>query len=85
MKNGNKNIDPEAAKRKAEYEAKYIHGTEPTSIKLEPEPKLEPEIFSSMNEVYEADSNLFRNTLVTIFGIIVLILFKACHEYIKHR
>jgi hypothetical protein len=86
MWNKNKNIDAaEAARRKAEYEAKYITHTEPTTPKLEPEPEPEPELFSSMNEVYEADSNLLRNTLITIFGIIILIFFKACQEYIKHR
>jgi hypothetical protein len=83
MENDNKNIDPEAARRKAEYEAKYITGTGPT--KFEPEPEPEPELFSSMNQVHEAQSNFLRNTVITVIGIIFLIIFKACQEYIKHR
>jgi hypothetical protein len=86
MRNNNENIDPaEAARRKAEYEAKYITGTQPTTPKLEPEPEPEPEIFSSMNEVYKADSNFFRNTVLMVFTIIIAALGESCYEYMKRH
>ncbi len=84
MWNKNKNIDPaEAARRKAEYEAKYITHTEPTTPKLEPEPERETGIFSSMNEVSEGDSTLFRNGILAVLILIMVGLGKACFEYIK--
>jgi hypothetical protein len=82
MQNDN-NIDSEAERRKAEYEAKYITGTEPTSTKLEPEPEPETGIFSSMNEVSEGDSHFFRNGILIILAMLVPFLGKACYEYIK--
>ncbi len=84
MRDKNKNIDPaEAARRKAEYEAKYITGTEPTPTKSEPEP--EKGIFSSMNEVSEGDSKFFRNIVLTVLTLIAAVLGKSCYEYIKHH
>ncbi len=84
MWNKNKNIDAaEAARRKAEYEAKYITHTEPTTPKLEPEP--ETGIFSSMNEVSEGDSNFFRNIVLAVLTIIIAVLGKSCYEYMKRH
>jgi hypothetical protein len=88
MRNNNKNIDPaEAARRKAEYEAKYITHTQPTytppTTKLEPEPEPETGIFSSMNEVSEGDSNFFRNIVLTVLTLIIAGLGKGCYEYMK--
>jgi hypothetical protein len=85
MQNNNKNIDSEAARRKAEYEAKYITGTQPTTPELEPEPEPEPGIFSSMNEVSEGDSHFFRNIILTIFTLFAAVLGKSCYEYMKHH
>jgi hypothetical protein len=85
MQNDNKNIDSEAERRKAEYYAKYLAGTEPTSTKLEKEIEKEIGIFSSMNEVSEGDSHFFRKIILTIFTILVVVLGKSCYEYIKNH
>jgi hypothetical protein len=55
--------------------------TESTPTKLEPE----PEIFSSMNEVSEGDSKLFRNGILIILTMFVAFLGKACYQYMKHH
>jgi hypothetical protein len=86
MRNDNKNIDPaEAARRKAEYEAKYITGTQSTTPELEPEPEAETGIFNSMNEVSEGDSKLFRNGIIIILILLAPFLFKTCCQYVTHH
>jgi hypothetical protein len=87
MRNENKDIDPvEAARRKAEYEAKYITHTQPTYTPptgAEPEP--EPEMFSSMNEVSDGNSEWFRNGALAALTIVIIFLAKSCFEYSVRR
>ncbi len=84
MENNYKDIDyAEEARRKDEYEAEDITHTQPTSTKTEPEP--EPELFSSMNEVSEGDSRLFRSGILAVLTLIIVGLGKGCYEYMKRH
>lgn len=50
----------------------------------EPEQKIEekqPELFSSMNEVSEGDSKMFRNGMLGILLLFIIFLGKMCAQY----